>query len=419
MGLCCRPPPAPAFHAAPPLNWSNAALLFAVFAGHCELMACWCNRAHGLKLKHRVTSKIRAVHDAIVLLAAPGLLFGFGLFGYRLLRGGEWSAVPWGWKAHFWLCGAGVVSLLVCTARNLLRPLPAGVRRSAERTDVTAALGFKPIGAGKRRGQAKLPGNGQFTLETVDLEIAPPGLPAAWDGATIGHLSDTHFQGEVDLPFFEHAFGRAADWGCDLYVFTGDLLDRPERTDWVAPTFGRIAATNPPLGCRFILGNHDWHFDPAPLRAALEAAGWRDVSGRVEPLTRGGAPLALAGDESPWLNGPPDWSAAPPGAPRVLLAHTPDLFRRARRDGVDLMLAGHNHGGQITLPAIGPIYAPSRHGVRHAGGTYREGGMTMHVSRGLSGKQPVRYGAVPEITRFTLRAGERGGVSPPCERGRS
>ena len=88
---------------------------------------------------------------------------------------------------------------------------------------------------------------------------------------------------------------------------------------------------------------------------------------------------------------------------KLLLSHTPDNHPRAVRAGVDVMLAGHNHGGQICLPVIGPIYAPSTHGVRHAGGTYREGDMLLHVSRGLAGKQPVRSGARPEITRITLQ----------------
>ena len=391
------------------MAWLNAALLFLIFVGHCELMAAWCNRVHGLTLRHRTTSKVRLAHDVLTFGFAPALLFGFGLFGYRLLRGGEWAAVPWGWRAYFLLCGAGVVSLLIGTARNLFRPLPAGVSKRTRRIDVTDELGAKPVGEGKRRRQAALPGNAQFTLEVVELELTLPGLPAGWDGATIAHLSDTHFQGEVALPFFERAFAEVAGWNCDLCVFTGDLLDDPARVDWVPPTFGRLAETRPPLGCRFILGNHDWHYPVEPLRTALESAGWENAAGRVEVLHRGGAPLALAGDETPWLGEPPDWSAAPPGAPKLLLAHTPDLYRRALRDGVGLMLAGHNHGGQIQLPLIGPVYAPSLHGVRHAGGTYRESRagaqpLLMHVSRGLSGKQPIRYGATPEITRITLRS---------------
>lgn len=66
------------------------------------------------------------------------------------------------------------------------------------------------------------------------------------------------------------------------------------------------------------------------------------------------------------------------------------------------MLAGHNHGGQICLPLIGPVYSPSRYGVKYAGGTFREGHAVMHVSRGVSAKRPLRWNCPPEITRLVL-----------------
>ena len=70
------------------------------------------------------------------------------------------------------------------------------------------------------------------------------------------------------------------------------------------------------------------------------------------------------------------------------------------------MLAGHTHGGQVRLPWIGAIVAPSRHGVRYASGTFFEPPTVMHVSRGLSAEKPLRWNCAPELTKLTLRSPE-------------
>jgi predicted MPP superfamily phosphohydrolase len=88
---------------------------------------------------------------------------------------------------------------------------------------------------------------------------------------------------------------------------------------------------------------------------------------------------------------------------RILLSHSPDQFPRAASKGVDLVLAGHNHGGQIRLPVFGPILMPSRYSRHFDRGFFRSGPSMLYVSQGVGGKHPIRYGCSPEITRFTLR----------------
>jgi predicted MPP superfamily phosphohydrolase len=68
------------------------------------------------------------------------------------------------------------------------------------------------------------------------------------------------------------------------------------------------------------------------------------------------------------------------------------------------MLAGHTHGGQIRFPGIGAILAPSRYGVRYAAGTFHLPPVVMHVSRGISGLQPLRFNCLPELTKLVLLA---------------
>jgi len=102
----------------------------------------------------------------------------------------------------------------------------------------------------------------------------------------------------------------------------------------------------------------------------------------------------------------PDVSAAPRDAFRLLLSHTPDNAYWADRSGFDLMLAGHNHGGQVRLPLIGPVFMPSRYGRKFDAGAFQIGRMLLHVSRGVSGKHPYRFGCTPEITKIVLRSGD-------------
>ena len=106
----------------------------------------------------------------------------------------------------------------------------------------------------------------------------------------------------------------------------------------------------------------------------------------------------------------PDWRTAPPAAFRFLLSHTPDNLSSARRDRVDLMLAGHTHGGQVRLPWIGPVYAPSRHGVKYASGTFWCDPTLLYVTRGIAGRHPWRWNCPPEVTQLTLRSGAVDGV---------
>ena len=117
----------------------------------------------------------------------------------------------------------------------------------------------------------------------------------------------------------------------------------------------------------------------------------------------------MAGTETPWFGANP---RVPPrtfdenGVPiaRILLSHSPDQIPWARRQNFDLMLAGHTHGGQIRFPVLGPIVAPSLFGVRYASGVFHEAPTLMHVSRGVSGLDPIRVNCPPEVTRITLRA---------------
>ena len=118
-----------------------------------------------------------------------------------------------------------------------------------------------------------------------------------------------------------------------------------------------------------------------------------------------GQPLQVIGHEGPWFTPVPDLAGCPENNFRLLVSHTPDNIRWARRHHVDLMLAGHVHGGQIRLPLIGSLFVPSRYSRKYDCGTFFSNPTVMYVSRGLAGQHPLRFNCRPEVTRIILRRG--------------
>ena len=98
---------------------------------------------------------------------------------------------------------------------------------------------------------------------------------------------------------------------------------------------------------------------------------------------------------------------AAPNEPVILLAHEPDYATHVvKHGGVDLMLSGHTHGGQVRVPMLGALALPEM-GKKYVEGSFRLGAMQLYVNRGIGTVGlPFRFNCPPEITLFTLRAGQ-------------
>ncbi len=96
----------------------------------------------------------------------------------------------------------------------------------------------------------------------------------------------------------------------------------------------------------------------------------------------------------------------PYDAPTILLSHNPDILQEPEIDQVDLVLAGHTHGGQVVLPWIGAAHTQSTF-LRRAevAGHLRRGKTQIYITRGIGEGIPVRLGAAPQITLITVSSG--------------
>ncbi len=377
-------------------------------AGHVALLVFLLNWCYGMPVRRKIQKASKKL-AAVLALVGPVLMWS--VFSLELSPALPWESAA-GWQAavsaYVWLCllvGLGIAPAI--TLGRLLRRRPAALLSNHTHTlDVAAHLGYAPAGRGKYRRLALLPGNEVFRVDFAERTFRLPRLPAAWDGLSILHLSDLHLCGTPDREFFQTVMDQCLDWDPDFVAVTGDIIDSDRHLHWIVPVLQRLRWRVAAFG---VLGNHDsWHH-PRMVRRRLVRAGFRVLANTWERLEVRGEPLTVIGHEGPWFRPAPDLSACPADGFRLCLSHTPDNIRWARRQHIDLMLSGHNHGGQIRFPVIGSVFVPSIYGRRYDCGTFHEPPTLLHVSRGLSGQQPLRYNCRPEVTRIVLRPSKDAG----------
>lgn len=146
-----------------------------------------------------------------------------------------------------------------------------------------------------------------------------------------------------------------------------------------------------------VLGNHDGWFDKYRVKEALEKNGIKVLMNSNIEVNG----ISIAGVED-LQTGIPDSASALEGttSPCILLTHTPDIYHDIK-DDVDLILAGHVHGGQVRVPFKGALIVPSKFGTKYASGSFKETQNEMFVTKGLGTSiLTVRFLTVPEIIVF-------------------
>ncbi len=237
-------------------------------------------------------------------------------------------------------------------------------------------------------------------------------LDVALDGLRIAHLSDLHMRRWNRV--LEEAQSYLARHDYDLLAVTGDFSTFPSKwakaSTWCWRFFPPI---KPRLGIYAVLGNHD-----SP-RLAKQDLPFRLLRNECVEINHDGGAFNLAGMEqhvSCRGDLQKTLANADPNLPTVLLTHYPSTIHQLKPGKVDLMLAGHTHGGQIRLPILGCIFPNDRISRHMAAGLHELNGTPMHVSAGVGVSPPIwaRFLCPPEITVITLqRVTEQDPVAQP------
>lgn len=259
-------------------------------------------------------------------------------------------------------------------------------------------------------------------IKTTSYMLNMNDLPTPFNGYRIALLSDIHSRNFGEKQ--HQLLSRVRQANPDLILIAGDWIDaRQGRIETCLEQAKRLQAIAPVFG---VYGNHeqrrirnDGH-DNFGLQ--LEKAGVQMLHTSGTRIMRGGAFLNLIGVDDP--------SELPEGHVRrsalsrmmndmlgrvthgilpdeytILISHRPEFLKLYAKYPIDLVCAGHAHGGQVRLPGVGGLFAPGQ-GLfpQYTGGCYTAHNTTMVVSRGLGGRETaLRFLNMPELVMITLR----------------
>lgn len=241
----------------------------------------------------------------------------------------------------------------------------------------------------------------ELTVERVAVGLKK--LPRELDGLRVVHLSDIHHSPFTGREQVERAIEVANGLQPDIIALTGDYVSH-ER-EYVAPCAELLGRLRARAGVYAVLGNHDNWVDAALITDLFRAEGIKVLVNEGMRFEHRGASFWLAGVNDTMV-GLEDLPLALAGSSademKLLLAHNPVILRRAARAGVDLVLAGHTHGGQVTWRS--ERSASGRVRRRILRGLGRRGETQIYVTRGIGTVVlPVRYGCRPEVSLLQLR----------------
>jgi len=237
-------------------------------------------------------------------------------------------------------------------------------------------------------------------VRKLHLNIA--GWPRTTRPIRIAFLSDLHAGSHAnDVIRLRAIIDEVAKYEPDLALYGGDFVNmQPFGGGRLAPEkiASILACLKAPLGNFAVLGNHDHCYGANEIAKALTVHGIKVLDDRADRISFEGHIIDLIGlpDAHYLSEAGRQLIGGLTKRPTVVLSHDPHYFAYLP-PGPHLMLAGHTHGGQISLPLVGVLRNASRAPLRWTYGLIEEGGRLLYVTSGLgTSALPVRIGVPPE-----------------------
>ncbi|MBL8168838.1 MAG: metallophosphoesterase [Acidobacteria bacterium] len=244
-------------------------------------------------------------------------------------------------------------------------------------------------------------------VEVSRVTVNVKNLPPEFAGLTIAHLSDIHHGPYTGQSYIARCVEIVNGLQPDLIALTGDFTFAGRR--YVEPCAEVLSGLKARVGVYTVLGNHDYYVGASYVARALKAAGTTLLIDGLDRLEHRGAKLWLIGMDDMYY-GTTDLRQLMRNVTgahaRVVFSHNPDFIEEfaAKNQHVDLLIAGHTHGGQIRFPVLGAPHIASEYGQRYAMGMQERKRMQVYTTRGIGTiLLPTRFACPPEIPLYTLQ----------------
>ena len=237
-------------------------------------------------------------------------------------------------------------------------------------------------------------------------DISSTDIPKDFDGFRILFVADTHYPSLFTTTTL-HSLGAVIDEiAPDAMLLGGDYQ---EGCDYVAPLFDTMMRKRPRYGTYAVLGNNDLERCTDTIKTLMSSHGITLVEDTSVMIRKGMSHIVVAGVHNSFKGS--EEAISPTLRQKaddfvILLTHTPDYAEDQDITNADVTLAGHTHGGQVTLfGAFAPITG-SRYGQRFLKGlNYNTAGQPVITTTGIgTSRRAVRLFAPSEVILITLHS---------------
>ncbi|MFO8085111.1 MAG: CDP-archaeol synthase [Desulfobacterales bacterium] len=234
-------------------------------------------------------------------------------------------------------------------------------------------------------------------------KISVPRLPDNFGELKILYFSDLHLDGLEGLD--SRMIQILEKHEADICIFGGDLrmASYGDYSRCLELFSGIMTCVKARYGKFAVLGNHDC----LEMMPSLEKMGIKVLVNDSHRIENDGQEIYIIGVDDPHYYKCANIQMALDGVPenafKIFLCHTPEMFKEAAANNMDLYLCGHTHAGQVQLPVIGPVFTHSRSPRFMVQGFWKEGLMQGYTSSGVGvSGVPVRFLTRGEIVVLTL-----------------
>lgn len=236
-------------------------------------------------------------------------------------------------------------------------------------------------------------------------------VPAAFDGFRIGFASDFHYESRFKRSHLDNAVRALKSMHPDVLLLGGDYRS-PKGGD-LDTLFSALGRVFTPYGTFGVMGNHDYAYCYSEVVEAMKKNNVRLMEHQSYKLVKDGQHIIISGVRNPFdlkKNGESPSQLFPADDFVVLLTHTPDYAEDTNVSNANLVLAGHTHGGQVSLFKK---YTPVKHSIYGnrflTGQKENSKGIPIIITNGLgTSRLDIRLFTPSEVVLVVLHRVERG-----------